>query len=324
MSSTETDSAPEIKRQPGDAPKTGEAAKAEFLLWLTRERRASPLTIEAYEADISGFLHFLTGHLGHEPMLTDLAALSTADLRGWLAAGAAAGRGNATRGRHLSAVRSMFRYLARHRGVANPRLKLIATPRAKRPLPRALTPDQARAVSEDVGIVADEVGQSTRDIALFTLLYGCGLRIAEALALNVRDAPLPGREGPLRVVGKGSKERIIPVLPIVREALGAWLRSHPDGSPGAPLFVGARGGRLHPAVAQRTMRHFRQMAGLPEHATPHALRHSFATHLLANGADLRVIQELLGHASLSTTQRYTAVDTDRLMQVWRQAHPKGG
>ena len=160
-----------------------------------------------------------------------------------------------------------------------------------------------------------------RDVALFTLLYGCGLRIAEAIALDVGDAP--GET--LRVVGKGNKERVVPVLPAVREAIDAWLALHPrSGEPGAPLFMGLRGGRLHKAVAQRTLQHFRALAGLPAHATPHALRHSFATHLLAGGADLRSIQELLGHASLSTTQRYTSVDTERLMEVWRASHPRSG
>jgi integrase/recombinase XerC len=155
------------------------------------------------------------------------------------------------------------------------------------------------------------------------LLYGCGLRIAEALALDVRDAPdATLRVVGLRVIGKGSKERIVPVLPVVREAIATWLSRHPDCAPDSPLFVGARGKRLDPAVAQRTLRHFRRLYGLPEHATPHALRHSFATHLLAGGADLRSIQDLLGHASLSTTQRYTAVDEARLVEVWRKAHPR--
>jgi integrase/recombinase XerC len=161
-----------------------------------------------------------------------------------------------------------------------------------------------------------------RDTALFTLLYGCGLRIAEALSLDVRDAPAPDGEAMLRVVGKGGKERIVPVLPAVREAVAAWLALRPGRQPANPLFIGARGGRLDAAVAQRTLRHFRRLYGLPEHATPHALRHSFATHLLAGGADLRSIQDLLGHASLSTTQRYTTVDEARLVEVWRKAHPR--
>jgi integrase/recombinase XerC len=189
------------------------------------------------------------------------------------------------------------------------------------PAPRALSPAQARAVAEEIGDAARPF-ERARDVALFTLLYGCGLRIAEALALDVRDAPRSGQ--PLYVRGKGGKARMVPVLPAVAQAVAAWLDLHPGADPGAPLFVGVRGGRLDPAVAQRTMRHFRRLAGLPEHATPHALRHSFATHLLAGGADLRAIQDLLGHASLSTTQRYTAVDEAALMKVWRATHPRSG
>jgi integrase/recombinase XerC len=314
MPATENDLAPEIK--------SAAAAAAAFLTWLAGERRARPLTVEAYGADIAGFLQFLTDHLGHEPTLADLAGLSIADLRAWLAAGAAAGRSNATRARQVSALRSLFRYLARHQGVSNPQLTLLQTPRARKKLPRALPPPQARAVARDIGDVSERPEQQVRDIALFTLLYGCGLRIGEALALNVADAPLPGRDTPLRVLGKGAKPRLVPVLPVVRAAIAAWLALHPDRSPTAPLFVGRRGGRLDPGVAQRTLRHFRRLAALPEHATPHALRHSFATHLLAGGADLRAIQDLLGHASLSTTQLYTSVDSDRLVQVWRAAHPR--
>ena len=219
-------------------------------------------------------------------------------------------------------MRSFYRYLARRHGVDNPVLKLITTPRASKPLPRALAPDQARAVTDDIAEMADTAALQARDTALFTLLYGCGLRIAEALALDVRDAPVLGGEAMLRVVGKGSKERIVPVLPAVREAIAAWLLLHPDRQPDSPLFLGARGKRLDAAVAQKVLREFRRLNGLPEHATPHALRHSFATHLLAGGADLRSIQDLLGHASLSTTQRYTAVDQARLVEVWRKAHPR--
>jgi integrase/recombinase XerC len=297
---------------------TGEEARQAFLEWLGRERRAAPLTVEAYGADVAGFLGFLTQHLGGEPDLRVLAGLRQADLRAWLAAEATEGSGNATRARHLSAVRSFYRFLARRHDVDNPALKLIATPRGKRPVPRALAAGQAREVTERIAEMSDVAAMQARDTALFTLLYGCGLRIAEALSLDVRDAP----EAILRVVGKGSKERIVPVLPVVREAVAAWLALHPNRQPDSPLFVGARGGRLDAAVAQRTLRNFRRLYGLPEHATPHALRHSFATHLLAGGADLRSIQDLLGHASLSTTQRYTAVDEARLMEVWRKAHPR--
>ncbi len=262
---------------------TAEAARQAFLEWLGQERHGARLTVAAYGADIAGFLGFLTQHLGGEPDLAALAALRQADLRAWLAHEAAEGAGNATRARHLSAVRSFFRFLARRHGVDNPALKLIATPRRKPPVPRALASAQACEVTERIGEMSDAAAMQARDTALFTLLYGCGLRIAEALALDVRDAP----ETTLRVVGKGGKERIVPVLPAVREAVAAWLALHPRRQPDSPLFIGARGGRLDPAVAQRTLRHFRRLYGLPEHATPHALRHSFATHLLAGGADLR-------------------------------------
>ena len=301
---------------------TGEAARAAFLSWLTLEKRFSPLTVEAYATDTAGFLGFLTRHLGGEPDMSALAALTRADVRAWLADLADQGLVNASRARHLSAVRSFFHYLARHHGTENPAIKLVSTPRIRRSLPRALAPEAAVAMTEDIGETATTAAVQARDTAFFTLLYGCGLRIAEALSLNVRDAPQPGDDAPLRVMGKGAKERIVPVLPAVRAAIAAWLAWHPSPAPGSPLFLGERGKRLNPGVAQRTLRLYRRQHGLPEHVTPHALRHSFATHLLAGGADLRAIQDLLGHASLSTTQRYTSVDETRLLEVWRKAHPR--
>jgi integrase/recombinase XerC len=301
---------------------TGEEARQRFLDWLTRERRAAPLTVEAYGADLADFLGFLVGHLGAEPDETALAELRPADFRAWLAAKHAAGLAAPTRARRLAAVRSFYRFLTRRHGIDNPAVRLIATPRAARPAPRPLTVSDATAVAGEIGEASDSAAVQARDIALFTLLYGSGLRIAEALALDVRDVPLPGSTGMLRVMGKGAKQRIVPVLPVVREAVGAWLRYHSRPEPDSPLFVGVRGGRLDPAVAQRTLRSFRRTRLLPEHATPHALRHSFATHLLAGGADLRSIQELLGHASLATTQRYTAVDTSAMLRVWSKAHPR--
>jgi len=300
----------------------GAEAVAGFLDWLERERRASPLTISAYRADLDEFLGFLTAHLGGEPDLAALAALRAADFRAWLARAARDGQGNATRARHISAVRSFFRFAARRFGVDNPQLALLATPKAKKPLPKALTESQALSVARDVGELTDS-DLALRDVALFSLLYGSGLRIAEAIALNVRDAPRAGSTNALRVTGKGSKQRIVPVVAVVREAMEAWLAVHPNRVPEEALFVGARGGRLNAGVAQRVLRLFRAMNGLPGHTTPHALRHSFATHLLAGGADLRSIQDLLGHASLSTTQRYTAVDTRHLMEVWQRTHPRG-
>jgi integrase/recombinase XerC len=308
-------------------PQAGAVTAAElafhYLESLAKERRASPLTVTEYGRDLRFFLEFLTGHLGEAPTLDHLATLREADLRAWLAMEAATGRGNRTRARHLSAVRSFYKFLARRHSVENAAARLLGSPKVSPPLPRALSAADASAVARDIGEASDLPQTQARDMALFTLLYGCGLRIAEALALNVGQAPRAGQ--PLRVFGKGGKERLVPVLPVVAEAVADWLRLHPHGGdPAAPLFTGVRGERLNPGVAQRTLRHYRRLAGLPEHATPHALRHSFATHLLAGGADLRSIQDLLGHASLSTTQRYTAVDEARLLEVWRATHPKAG
>ncbi|MGC8476787.1 MAG: tyrosine recombinase XerC [Acetobacteraceae bacterium] len=308
-----------MERAP-DRVMTGEAARQAWLAWLAGERRAAALTVAAYGADVAAFLGFLSRHLGAEPDLAALAGLRLADFRAFLAARLAAGLGNASRARELAALRGFFRYLARRHGVENAAIRLVRTPRAVRPPPRPLAEADARAVAEAIGEEARTPALAARDTALFTLLYGAGLRIAEALALDVRDAPAATGEAALRVRGKGDKERLVPVLPAVRRGLAAWLAFHPGG-PEAPLFLGARGGRLNAAVAQRAMRAFRRLHGLPESATPHALRHSFASHLLAAGGDLRSIQELLGHASLSTTQRYTAVDEAGLMAVWRAAHP---
>jgi len=299
-----------------------ENLRQEWLVWLGSERRSAALTLETYGRDMASFLGFLTRHLGGEPDLAALAALTGADFRAWLAEEAAAARGNATRAKKLSAVRSFLRFVEREKGVANAAIGLVATPRAKKPLPRALTVLDAQIVAREIGEASDTAAMQARDTALFTLLYGCGLRISEALSLNRSDAPVPGSDAPLRVTGKGGKTRIVPVLGIVREMTARWLALHWQRVPDAPLFLGARGKRMDPAIAQKALRDFRRLNGLPEHATPHALRHSFATHLLAQGADLRSIQELLGHASLSTTQRYTAVDTAQLMATWRRAHPR--
>jgi integrase/recombinase XerC len=297
-------------------------AAATFLTYLATERRASPLTVQAYARDLRFFTTFLTTHLGAPPTLTTLATLRETDLRAWLAAEANTGRGNRTRARHLSAVRSFFRFLSRRHGIDNPAAALLGSPKVAPPLPKALPAPDARALTTGIADATETKFTQTRDIALFTLLYGCGLRIAEALALTIANAPKSSQ--PLRVTGKGSKQRLVPVLPAVAQATADWLRLHPAaGDPSAPLFIGIRGDRLNPGVAQRTMRAYRHLAGLPAHATPHALRHSFATHLLAGGADLRAIQDLLGHASLSTTQRYTSVDEAKLMEVFHRTHPKG-
>ena len=309
---------------------TGDQARTAWLAWLAQERRASPHTLEAYGADAAEFLGFLARHLGGEADLAALGGLTPADLRAFLAFRATEGDSPATRARRLAAIRGFLRYLTRHHGMAALPLGALRGPRPKPPIPRALTAQAARAVATEAGDVY-AIGrherpalQAARDVALFSLLYGAGLRIAEALALNLADAPLPGREEALRVRGKGGKDRLVPVLPAVRAAMADYLRQRGPGAGADPLFIGARGGRLDAAVAQRSMRAFRRLAGLPEHATPHALRHSFATHLLGAGADLRAIQDLLGHASLSTTQRYTAVDAAGLLATWKKAHPRAG
>lgn len=304
---------------------TADAARLLFLAWLEQERRAAPLTVEAYGRDLADFLGFLTHHLGQEPDLDALRTLRPADLRGWLAAQHEVGLAAATRARKLAAVRTFYRFLARRHGVENAAIRLIATPRVRRPAPRALTEPAALEIAGGAMDASASRAVQARDAALFTLLYGCGLRISEALSLNVCDAPRAGSDRPLRVMGKGSKQRDVPVLAVVRDAIEVWLEYHPRSSePDSALFVGVRGGRLDPAVAERSMRVHRRLCGLPEHATPHALRHSFATHLLGAGADLRAIQELLGHASLSTTQRYTAVDAAAILRVWGKAHPRAG
>lgn len=300
-----------------------DAARAAYLDWLAQERRASEHTVEAYGHALAGFLGFLTRHLGGEPDLAALAGLRPADVRAWLAHLAQDGLAATSRAQHLSAVRGFARFLARRHGVEIPAVRAIAAAKARAPLPRALSVDQARDVATHVDDVNEDPALQARDLAFFSLLYGSGLRISEGLGLNVRDAVALRSNPVLTVLGKGAKTRLVPVLPAVRAAIEAWLAVHPSAQADSPLFLGARGKRLDPAVAQKVLRTYRRLAGLPEHATPHALRHSFATHLLAAGTDLRSIQDLLGHASLSTTQRYTAVDQAGLLAVWRRTHPKG-
>lgn len=293
---------------------------ADFCAWLGAERRAGAKTVETYARDVRAFLLFISEHTGEAVTLATLRTLEAADFRAFLAQAAKAGDVNATRARKLSGLKTFFRFLKKRHGIDNIALSLIMRPRPKRPLPKALSPEDAKKVAYDIGEASDAPAVQARDTALMTLLYGAGLRIDEALQLNVGD--MPAADNALRVTGKGQKQRIVPLLPVVREAIAAWLKLHPNPGRGEPLFVGARGGRLNAGVAQKTLRDYRRLSGLPEHATPHALRHSFATHLLAGGADLRSIQELLGHASLSTTQAYTDVETSQLMEVWRKAHPR--
>jgi integrase/recombinase XerC len=288
--------------------------------WLANERRASLHTVDAYGRDLASFTGFLAEHLGGRPDLAALAALAAADIRAWLARRAREGQARSSTARALSVLRSFLRYCERN-GIAKvAALGAVRTPKLPHAVPKPLSVEEAAEVVDSAALLSDTPWLARRDIAILTLLYGCGLRIGEALGLKRHEAP---RGDTLRVTGKGNKERIVPVLPAVREAIAAYLAACPyDPGPGGPLFLGARGGALDPAVVQRQMRRLRAMLGLPETATPHALRHSFATHLLAAGGDLRSIQELLGHASLSTTQRYTEVETEQLLAVYARAHPR--
>jgi integrase/recombinase XerC len=298
------------------------AAVAGWLAWLQDERRASRHTLVAYDRDLESFLGFLAGHLGGPGRVRDLGDLSSRDLRAWLAARARGGLAPASTARALSVVRGFFRWLDRRGLAANPRPAGLRAPKRPRALPRALTVAEARAALDGVSEDAGRAWVARRDLAVLVLLYGCGLRIGEALALTRAEAPAPGQDA-LVVTGKGRKQRLVPLLPAVVEAVQAYLEACPHAlSPAGPLFVGIRGGALGPRPVQKRVEQLRLALGLPPDATPHALRHSFATHLLAGGGDLRTIQELLGHASLSTTQRYTDLDVERLLDVYRKAHPR--
>ena len=293
--------------------------------WLRHERRASSHTLAAYRRDLASFLTFLSGHLGRAACLADLAALTRADFRAWLAARGAAELQATSTARALSVVRNFFRFLAKHARVSNAVLGTLRTPRLPRAVPKALTVGEATEAVDAAGDFGGAPWIGKRDTAILALLYGCGLRLGEALALKRQDAPQArGDEIPtLVVMGKGRKQRAVPVLPAVTAAIADYLAACPyDGDGEAPLFRGARGARLNPRLVQLRLQQLRARLGLPESATPHALRHSFATHLLAGGGDLRAIQELLGHASLSTTQRYTEVDASALLAVYDKAHPR--
>ena len=297
-------------------------AAADWHRWLADEKRCSRHTVDAYDRDLAAFFDFLSRHLGRPPGFADLAALGTVDFRAWLADRSRAGLKRSSIARALAAVRGFFRFLDRGGRVRNAAINNLRTPRVPRPVPRPLAVAEAAATLEAAGRGAAREWVARRDVALLTLLYGCGLRLGEALALKRDVVPL----GEVLVVrGKGGKERRVPVLPVVAAAIADYLAACPhDPGPDGPLFLGVRGGALNPGVVQAGVRRLRFALGLPETATPHALRHSFATHLLAAGGDLRAIQELLGHASLSTTQRYTEVDAERIMRVYEAAHPRAG
>ncbi|MGR3501746.1 tyrosine recombinase XerC [Pseudaestuariivita sp.] len=293
--------------------------------WLDAQKAlkgASENTLIAYRGDVVDFLAFMTRHHGERSGLGPLSSISVSDMRAWMAATRSEDVSSRSLARKLSAVKSFYRWLAERHGFEPTAVLAARSPRFRKKLPRPLDVDAARAMIDTVLLQSTTDWVNTRDMAVLTLLYGCGLRISEALSLKGADAPLGTS---LRILGKGQKERLVPVLPAAQQAVEQYLRAcpHPKEAEG-PLFRGVRGGALSPRAVQQAMAKARAQLGLPASATPHALRHSFATHLLNAGGDLRSIQELLGHASLSTTQAYTAVDTARLMEVYARAHPKGG
>lgn len=295
-------------------------ALARWLDHLRVVNGAATHTLTAYNRDVAGFLAFLGRHLGGAVGVSAVTGLATPDLRAWMAAERGRGLGAASRARGLSAVKNFTGWLAERDGADATSVLAARGPKFRRRLPRPLSIDAAADVLHTVGEQGQDPWIAARDMAVVTLLYGCGLRISEGLGLTGDCRTLPEV---LRITGKGGKTRLVPVIPAARAAVARYADLCPyDLTADAPLFRGARGGPLNPRLVQKGMERARLQLGLPATATPHALRHSFATHLLSAGGDLRAIQELLGHASLSTTQGYTAVDTARLMEVYHAAHPR--
>jgi len=302
---------------------TDDAVKAEISRWqreLASVRRLSAKTLEAYGRDLSQFLSFLAGHTGGPVSLATLRQLRAADIRAFMAVRRSESLGSRSLARVLSALKSFFGFLEREGVVTSEALNTVRTPKLAKSLPKALTAIEARQTVEMTRALEDRPWVAARDMAVLCLCYGAGLRISEALAVTPADLEAEV----LRVTGKGGKVRMVPLIAPVREAIESYRKLCPFGlARTEPLFRGTRGGVLSPRLIQMRVAQLRGALGLPPSATPHALRHSFATHLLGRGGDLRAIQELLGHASLSTTQVYTAVDSERLFESYRKAHPRG-
>ncbi len=298
------------------------ALRCAWLKTLEQERRLSPHTIEAYERDSRQFLFFISEHRGGPATVKCIANLKPLDLRAYLTRRRNDGAGARTLGRGLGGVRSFLRHLEKKGLVNATAANAMRAPKQPKSLPKPLTAKDALKVVSAEEQLVEEPWVRARNIAILTLLYGCGLRLGEALAIDGRSLTDVEAKS-LTIKGKGNKTRLVPIMPVVFEAVATYRQLCPyQLHEGAPMFRGVRGGALQPAVLQRDMRKMRSALGLPDSATPHALRHSFATHLLASGGDLRTIQELLGHASLSTTQAYTAVDTKHLLDAYNAAHPR--
>jgi integrase/recombinase XerC len=317
-----TQSLDQILQADGQLP-LGEDLKGAVEAWLAHlinERGQSLATREAYARDLGQFLAFLKSHLGHAPCLGDLAQLDAKTIRAFLANRRKQGVISRSLARSLSALRTFFRWLEREETLKNRAVLQVTLPKIPHSVPKPLTIEGAASVVSEAHHETEWI--EARDAAVMLLLYGAGLRISEAMSVTPRSAPLNGRDV-MHVKGKGGKERLVPALTIVSDAISKYIRLCPFPlAPDGPLFLGARGGPLSPRLIQLTMERLRRELGLPETATPHSLRHSFATHLLSAGADLRQIQELLGHASLSTTQVYTEVDRQRLLAIYDRTHPR--
>ncbi|ESQ85777.1 tyrosine recombinase XerC [Asticcacaulis sp. AC466] len=299
-------------------------AQIAWVSWLKDQKRCSPRTLDAYAHALRYYFDHLSKTVSGDLTLEDVVAVSAGDIRGWMAhlRGKEHPLSARSLAQHLSAIKSFHGFLDLHFDRPNAQVALMRGPRLKATLPRPLNPDQAFGLLNETRMDSDrDDWENARDEAVYMLLYGLGLRISEALSLTVKDTPLGET---LRVIGKGNKMRALPVLAAVREAIESYRRQQPFTlAPHDKLFRAKRGGELSPRHVQASLQHLRSRLGLSDRATPHALRHSFATHLLGSGADLRSIQELLGHVSLSTTQKYTQVDTERLLSAYAQAHPKG-
>ncbi|WP_409361235.1 tyrosine recombinase XerC [Bartonella heixiaziensis] len=319
---TQNDSRKDRKRPLIPADHAVLAARKSWLECLVQMRRMASHTAQAYERDTRQFLFFLCQHLGCEPTFTDLANLRITDLRAYLAHRRTHNISARSLSREMAGLRSFFHYLSREGIVSIPAAKLIRTPKQPKSLPKSLAIKSALHVVKQENQQESEPWITARNAAVLMLLYGCGMRISEALSLTPEQFSDPNKTS-LFVTGKGGKTRLVPLIKVVYETVQNYLKCCPYPLVNKqPMFRGARGGPLQPAIIQRAVRNLRAHLGLPETATPHTLRHSFATHLLSRGGDLRTIQELLGHACLSTTQAYTHVDTDRLLKIYQKAHPR--
>jgi integrase/recombinase XerC len=292
--------------------------------WLLHEKHYSAHTLDAYRRDVMFFFKFLGEHLGHTPGLTDINLLKTRDFRGYLSKRALDGLERTSTARAMSTLKTFFKYLVCEGCIENTIIQTVRIPKVPKSIPKALSIEDALMALEVVEELSDVMWVGKRDKALLSLLYGCGLRLGEALKLSCDEGKRTlDDDASLVISGKGGKQRLVPVLPAVSKAIGDYLYLYPfDFEGDAPLFIGVRGKRLNPAIAQKTVRKLRAFLNFPDSATPHALRHSFATHLLGGGGDLRTIQELLGHASLSSTQRYTEVNGEHLSKVYLTTHPR--